>query len=49
MAERAFDFPKGALPNRCNVVLSTTKDLICPGTEVFPSLEEALHNEVATA
>ena len=24
------------------IVLSTQKDLICPGTEVFPSLEEAL-------
>lgn len=33
--------PKGALPNRRNVVLSrTTKEL--PGCEVFPTLEKAL-------
>ena len=42
MAERPLNLSQGALPNRRNVVLSTQKDLICPGTEVFPSLEEAL-------
>ena len=43
MGRKTFEsLPKGALPNRRNVVLSTQKDLICPGTEVFPSLEEAL-------
>ena len=36
-----LSLPKGALPNRRNVVLSTTiKEL--PGCEVFPTLEEAL-------
>ena len=36
-----LSLPKGALPNRRNVVLSRTlKEL--PGCEVFPSLDEAL-------
>ena len=36
-----LSLPKGALPNRRNVVLSTTvKEL--PGCEVFPTLEAAL-------
>lgn len=36
-----LSLPKGALPNRRNVVLSrTAKDF--PGCEVFPSLEKAL-------
>ena len=36
-----LSLPKGALPNRRNVVLSTTvKEL--PGCEVFPNLETAL-------
>ena len=35
--------PKGALPNRRNVVLSrTTKEL--PGCDVYPTLEAALHS-----
>ena len=43
MGRKTFEsLPNGALPNRRNVVLSTQKDLICPGTDVFPSLEEAL-------
>ena len=33
--------PKGALPNRRNIVLSRKK-ITFPGAEVFPSLEEAL-------
>ena len=33
--------PKGALPNRRNIVLSRKK-IAFPGAEVFPSLEEAL-------
>lgn len=33
--------PKGALPNRRNIVLSR-KGLDCPGAELFASLEEAL-------
>ena len=33
--------PKGALPNRRNIVLSR-KGADCPGAEVFPSFEEAI-------
>ena len=45
MGRKTFEsLPKGALPNRRNVVLSTQKDLLCPGAEVFPSLEEALNS-----
>ena len=42
MGRRTFEsLPKGALPNRRNVVLSTTlKEL--PGCEVFPNLKAAL-------
>ena len=42
MGRNTYDsLPKGALPNRRNVVLSTTiKEL--PGCEVFPTLEAAL-------
>ena len=42
MGRKTFEsLPKGALPNRRNVVLSqTTKEL--PGCEVFPTLEAAL-------
>ena len=35
--------PKGALPNRRNIVLSR-KETSFPGTETFSSLEEALSN-----
>ena len=36
MGRKTFEsLPKGALPNRRNVVLSTQKDLLCPGAEVF--------------
>ena len=34
--------PKGALPNRRNVVLSRNSDFSAPGAEVFHSLDEAL-------
>ena len=42
MGRKTFDsLPKGALPNRRNIVLSrTTKEL--PGCEVFSSLQKAL-------
>ena len=42
MGRNTYDsLPKGALPNRRNVVLSrTTKEL--PGCDVYPSLEKAL-------
>lgn len=36
-----LSLPKGALPNRRNVVLSRTLSEL-PGCEVFPSLDEAL-------
>ena len=44
MGRNTFEsLPKGALPNRRNVVLSrTTKEL--PSCEVFPTLEEALQS-----
>ena len=44
MGRNTFEsLPKGALPNRRNVVLSTTvKEL--PGCEVFPTLEAALES-----
>ena len=44
MGRKTFEsLPKGALPNRRNVVLSrTTKEL--PGCEVFPTLEAALES-----
>lgn len=35
--------PKGALPNRRNIVVSTTLREL-PGCEVFPSIEEALRH-----
>jgi dihydrofolate reductase len=44
MGRRTFEsLPKGALPNRRNVVLSrSTREF--PGCECFPSLQEALHH-----
>ena len=38
-----LSLPKGALPNRRNVVLSRSTKAF-PGCEVFPSLEEALES-----
>ncbi len=38
-----LSLPKGALPNRRNIVLSRTKREL-PGCETYPSLEEALHH-----
>lgn len=43
MGRKTFEsLPKGALPNRRNIVLSTQMDAQCPGAEVFHSLKEAL-------
>ncbi len=43
MGRKTFEsLPKGALPNRRNVVLSSSADLVLPGAEVFHSLQEAL-------
>lgn len=43
MGRKTFEsLPKGALPHRRNIVLSTQSGLACPGAEVFPSLQAAL-------
>lgn len=43
MGRRTFEsLPKGALPNRRNIVLTRSCDFQAPGAEVFPSLEKAL-------
>ncbi len=43
MGRRTFEsLPKGALPNRRNIVLTRQKDYSAPGIEVFGSLQEAL-------
>ena len=44
MGRRTFEsLPKGALPNRRNIVLSTTVSTI-EGCDVYRSLDEALHH-----
>ncbi|MCF0159818.1 MAG: dihydrofolate reductase [Bacteroidaceae bacterium] len=43
MGRKTFEsFPKGALPNRRNVVLTRNENLQLPGAECFTSLEAAL-------
>lgn len=43
MGRNTFNsLPKGALPNRRNIVLSSRPDSVFPGAEHFLSLEEAL-------
>ncbi|MBR4534317.1 MAG: dihydrofolate reductase [Bacteroidaceae bacterium] len=43
MGRRTFEsLPKGALPNRRNIVLSRNPDFQAPAVEVFASLEEVL-------
>ena len=45
MGRKTFEsLPKGALPNRRNVVLSSNPATQCAGAEVFPSLEAALQS-----
>ncbi len=45
MGRRTFEsLPKGALPNRRNIVLSSNTTIKYPGAEVFSSLEEVLEN-----
>ena len=45
MGRKTFDsLPKGALPNRRNIVLSRSTKLVLPGAEVYASLEEALRH-----
>ena len=43
MGRKTFEsFPKGALPNRRNIVLSRNKTAVFPSAETFSSLQEAL-------
>ncbi|ERI80913.1 dihydrofolate reductase [Bacteroides pyogenes F0041] len=43
MGRKTFEsLPKGALPHRRNIVLSSNASSVFPGAEVFPSLEAAL-------
>ena len=43
MGRKTFDsLPKGALPNRRNIVLTRQQGVSFEGTEVFPSITEAL-------
>lgn len=43
MGRKTFEsLPKGALPNRRNIVLSRQENFNAPNTEVYHSLEEAL-------
>ena len=45
MGRKTFEsLPKGALPNRRNIVLSRNSALTFPGAEVYASLEEALQH-----
>lgn len=45
MGRKTFEsLPKGALPNRRNVVLSSNPATSCPGAEVFSSLTAALQS-----
>ena len=43
MGRKTFEsLPKGALPNRRNIVLTRQEGISFPGAEVYPSIEEAL-------
>ena len=45
MGRKTFEsLPKGALPNRRNIVLTHQQGVSFPGTEVYPSLAEALEH-----
>lgn len=45
MGRKTFDsLPKGALPNRKNVVITRNKDLMYPGAVCYYTLEEALEH-----
>lgn len=45
MGRKTFEsLPKGALPNRRNIVLTRNRSLTFPGAEVFSSIDEALDN-----
>ncbi len=45
MGRRTFEsLPKGALPNRRNIVLTSDKSKVFNGADSFPSLQEALED-----
>ena len=45
MGRKTFEsLPKGALPNRRNIVLTRQQGVSFPGTEVYPSITEALEH-----
>lgn len=45
MGRKTFEsLPKGALPNRRNIVLSTQNNIHFPGVEVFSSLKDAINH-----
>ncbi|EJX06238.1 dihydrofolate reductase [gut metagenome] len=45
MGRKTFEsLPKGALPNRRNIVLSSHPETRCEGAEVFTSIEDALQH-----
>ena len=45
MGRKTFEsLPKGALPNRRNIVLSSNPHFSCPGAELFTSIEDALNS-----
>ena len=45
MGRKTFEsLPKGALPNRRNIVLTRQQGVSVPGTEVYPSITDALEH-----
>ena len=45
MGRKTFEsLPKGALPNRRNIVLSSNPATLCPSAELFPTLVAALQS-----
>ena len=45
MGRKTFEsLPKGALPNRRNIVLTRQQGVSFPGTEVYPSIKDALEH-----
>lgn len=45
MGRKTFEsFPKGALPNRRNIVITRQNNLSYPNVEIFHSIEDAINN-----
>ena len=45
MGRRTYEsLPKGALPNRTNIVLTRNSEIDFPNTTIYPSMEAALQN-----